>query len=411
MRIKLAEERGNVLVTAILLMAIMLSVGMAIASTVDTQTVQSRKERERESTFNLAEAALSAQTFILGRRGTGTTTNPYPSTGCPGAANDFFCPSNANLMKSYTGDATQVDFGSDTSWRTDVLDDADASGTPVRFWDDSYLSVANWPRYDKDNNRHVWVRSEARVRGHLRAIVAWVQIEDRIVSFPRYAVLSGYLHGDNSGGHGGRPLVNSTGSLGIAVRCDAAPQSSCVDLNPTKGPQLQPPGNFQLNYANSTAIGGDDLFALEDMAKANGTWYETCPANPNGDVVYVKNAGTCKYNDSTPAAPGATRCCNTQANPGLFVLERGTVEWSGNIEFWGVVYHANLDNSSGERLVETSGTSAIRGGVLVDGNGGVYAGSSGDNIVYNAFSFDDIKAVGTAGVVQNTWREIVPIDN
>ena len=66
------DERGNVLVTAILLMSVMLSVGIAVASTVDTQTEQSRKERERESTFNLAEAALSAQTFILGRRGTGT---------------------------------------------------------------------------------------------------------------------------------------------------------------------------------------------------------------------------------------------------------------------------------------------------------------------------------------------------
>ena len=42
MREKLAEERGNVLVTAILLMAVMLSVGLAVASTVDTQTSQSR---------------------------------------------------------------------------------------------------------------------------------------------------------------------------------------------------------------------------------------------------------------------------------------------------------------------------------------------------------------------------------
>ena len=70
------DERGNVLVTAILLMSVMLSVGIAVASTVDTQTEQSRKERERESTFNLAEAALSAQTFILGRRGTGTAAEP-----------------------------------------------------------------------------------------------------------------------------------------------------------------------------------------------------------------------------------------------------------------------------------------------------------------------------------------------
>jgi hypothetical protein len=311
-------------------------------------------------------------------------------------------------MRSYSGDATQVDFGTDTSWRTDVLDDADASGNPVRFWKDDYLSVAGWPRYDKDGNRHVWVRSQANVRGHKRAIVAWVNIEDMIVSFPRFAVLSGYLHGKNAGGHGGRPLVNSTGSLGIAVRFNAPPQSTCVDLNPTKGPQLQPPGNYQLSYPNSTAIGGDQLAALEDVAKANGTWYATCPANPNGDVVYVKNAGTCRYTNSTPAAVGATKCCNTEANPGLYVVERGTVDFGGNIEFWGVVYNANLDNSSSERMVETSGTSMIRGGVIVDGNGGVYAGSSGDNIVYNAFAFDDITAVGTAGVVQNTWREIVP---
>jgi hypothetical protein len=409
MREKLAEERGNVLVTAILLMSIMLSVGIAVASTVDTQTAQSRKERERESTFNLAEAALSAQTFILGRRGTGTSVNPYPAAGCPSGTNEF-CPVDANLMRSYTGDASQVDFGtgSNTSWRTDVLDDADASGTPVRFWNDSYLGDANWPRYDADGNRHVWVRSQATVRGNTRSIVAWVKIEDRIVSFPRYAVLSGYLRGDNAGGHGGRPLVNSAGSLGIAVRCNQAPQSGCIDLDPVKGPQLQPPANFQLSYPNSAAIGGDDLAALEDMARANGTWYATCPSNPNGDVVYVKNAGSCSYQNNTPAAPGASVCCNTKVNPGLFVLERGSVNFGGNIEFWGVVYHANLDNSSNERLVETSGTSAIRGGVLVDGNGGVYAGSSGDNIVYNAFSFDDIKAVGTAGVVQNTWREIVP---
>ena len=411
MKKKLAAERGNVLVTAILLMSIMLSVGIAVASTVDTQTAQSRIERERESTFNLAEASLSAQTFILGRRGTGTETNPYPDEGCPGAGTSFFCPSTTTLMQSYSGDASQVDFGADTTWQTDVLDDADADGQAVTFWKDEFLSDTTWPRYDANNNRHVWVRSEAVVRGHKRAIVAWVKIEDRIVSFPQYAVLSGYLHGKNSGGHGGRPLVNSTGSLGIAVRCSVAPQSDCVDLDPTKGPQLQPPGNYQLSYPSATAIGGDELAALEDVAKANGTWYEGCPSNPNGDVVYVKNAGTCRYTNSAPAPPGGTKCCNSSANPGLYILERGSVDFGGNIEFWGVIYNANLDNSSSERMVETSGTAAVRGGVLVDGNGGVYAGSSGDNIVYNAFSFSDIKAVGTAGVVQNTWREIVPADN
>lgn len=404
------QESGNVLVTAIMLLGAMLSVGLAVASMADTQTSQSRVERERESAFNLAEASLSAQTFILGRRGTGTVDKPYPAEGCPASGDEYFCPDSDDLLDNYKAADGHVDIGDDTVWETHVLDDADASGTAVTFWKDEYLSEPGWPRYDANNNRHVWVRSSAEVRGRLRSIVAWVKIEDRIVSFPRYAVLSGFLGGKNSGGHGGRPLVNSTGSLGVAVRCNSPypPQSACLNLNPTKGPQLQPPGNAQTSYPGSTAIGADELYALEEVAKANGTWYASCPSNPNGDVVYVKNAGTCRYTSSTPAAAGQSKCCNSEADPGLYIVERGTVDFGGNIEFWGVVYNANLDNSNLDRMIETSGTAAIHGGAIVDGAGGVYAGSSGDNIVFYAFAFEDIKAVGTAGVVQNTWREIVP---
>ena len=70
MKVRPSDERGNVIVTAMLLLAIMMGIGFSVAAQVDTQTGHSRTERERESSFNLAEAALSAQTFILGRRGT-----------------------------------------------------------------------------------------------------------------------------------------------------------------------------------------------------------------------------------------------------------------------------------------------------------------------------------------------------
>jgi hypothetical protein len=419
---KLNEERGSVMVTAMLLLAVMLSLGFAVMSQVDTQTAKSRTERERESTFNLAEAALSAQTFILGRRGTGIPTRQYPIEGCSKTppADDYFCPIPAQIEKSYNG-AGQVDFNFSSStdgWRTHVRDDVNpATGQALRFWDDAILNPAHaqyssWPRYDADGNRHVWVRAEAVVRGRKRAIVAWVRIEDRVINFPQYAVLAGRVGGKNSGGHGGRPLVNSTGSaLGIAVRCSGPypPQSpTCIDLNPTKGPQLQPPGNFQLNYPRQSALEDPDaLQALEDVARANGTYYSTCPANPNGKIVVIENAGDCKYTNSTPAAPGASKCCNSQANPGLLIIKRGKVELGGNIEFWGVVWNANLNNLSDIDMVETSGTSAIHGGALVDGPGGVYAGSAGDNIVFYATAFENISSVGTAGVVQNTWREIV----
>jgi hypothetical protein len=417
---KLNDERGSVLVTAILLLAIMMTLGFAVMSSVDTQTRQSRAERERESTFNLAEASLSAQTFILGRRGTGIAGHQYPLGGCPVPAgqDDYFCPLSAQIEKSYNG-AGQVDFDFSSAtdgWRTYVRDDRDpVTNQPVRFWNDDIINPANskyasWARYDADGNRHVWVRSEAVVRGRKRAIVAWVRIEDRVINFPQYAVLAGKVSGDNSGGHGGRPLVNTTGSsLGIAVRCSTPPQSTtCIDLDPTKGPQLQPPGNYQLSYPRQSALEDPDaLQALEDVARANGTYYTGCPANPNGKIVVVENAGDCQYTNSTPAATGATNCCNTQTNPGLLILKRGKVEFGGNIEFWGVVWNANLDNSSERDMIETSGTSAIHGGALVDGPGGVYAGSSGENIVFYATAFENISSVGTAGVVQNTWREVV----
>ena len=38
------------------------------------------------------------------------------------------------------------------------------------------------------------------------------------------------------------------------------------------------------------------------------------------------------------------------------------------------------------------------------------AGSSGMNIQFNPWAFESVNVAGTAGVVQNTWREI-PDDN
>jgi hypothetical protein len=421
------DERGMVIVTAVMLLMIMVAIGLAVLSQVDTQTSQSRKERERESSFNLAEAALSAQTFVLGRRGTGTAAIPYPASCSTSASSDFYCPASAQLMKSYNGSngSGQVDFDTATTWTTWVRDDANpTTGAPVLFWDDAYLNNANWARYDKGGafvngasvpNRHVWVRAEATVRGKTRALIAYVRIEDKAVNFPQYAVLAGSVRGQNNGN---KTLVNSTGSpLGLGVRCAEPPLSaSCIDLDPNKGPQLVPPNHFELNIPgngnavppDNPAIDSDALQSLEDVARASGTYYASgCPANPNGDVVVIENATNCLWNNSAPAAPGMSKCCNSPTNPGLLVIKKGAVNISGNIEFYGIVYNANLDNSTGTKLIETSGTSAIYGAAIVDGRGGVWAGSSGNNIMYDPTAFANINAVGTAGVVQNTWREIV----
>jgi hypothetical protein len=421
---RLGNERGNVLVTSIVLLAGMMMIGLATISFVDTQTGASRKERERESTFNLTEGVLTSQTFVLGRNGTGSETVAFPDQ-CTPQSTDFLCPSPAELARTYDS-ATQVDFGPGTTWVTSVRDNEDPStnltdSDPNNDASDFYhasLTGSCGPAadtgdhiycWDKNHDDQLWVRAEATARGRTRTIVALIKVERRPINFPQFALLGGSFQTSNNGR---KVIVDANGSQnGVAVRCtlsgsEPAPEDPCLGYDPGKG-QLSPPGAYGTGYPNQPAVESDDLIALEDTARSNGTLYEHgCPANPNGDVVYVKS-GDCSYNNSAPAAPGMSICCNSPGNPGLYVIENGSISLNGNIEFHGLIYAANNTSpqSSGV-LVQTGGTALVKGGVIIDGPGRMLAGSSGQNIDFELYAFSNISTIGTAGVVQNTWREL-----
>jgi hypothetical protein len=397
MRARLASEGGAVIVTAILLIAIMLSVGLAALARVDGQQQESRKQRQRESSFNLAEAALTTQIYILGRKGTGTVSNPYPDT-CP-APGDDFCPDAANLAANYDP-ATQPDFKAGSAWQTWVRDNAySSSTTPDTFWEDSLLVTR--PRYDANADKLMWVRAQALVRGRVRAMVGLIRIEPRPVTFPGYAILSGKFRTTNNGNHSAA-IVDTTGSLGVTVRCSGTvPSTGCIEYRPDRGQIL--PNNVSTGYPQGQTLSPADLEALIDVARANGTYYTSCPANLTGDVVVLDPGGAseCAYQGNTAH--------NSVANPGVLVLASGKVDFRGTTNYYGLVYHANLSGSTASDLVRVHGNAQINGGLIVDGNGGLEAGSSGKlNIKFNANAFNDINAFGTAGVVQNTWREIQP---
>ena len=78
---------------------------------------------------------------------------------------------------------------------------------------------------------------------------------------------------------------------------------------------------------------------------------------------------------------------------------------NGTATFYGVIYHANVDESS-DMLVTLTGNISVYGSIVIDGAGGLSAGSSKVNLVYNPNAFAGLKAFGTAGIVQNTFREI-----
>jgi hypothetical protein len=113
--------------------------------------------------------------------------------------------------------------------------------------------------------------------------------------------------------------------------------------------------------------------------------------------VFIES-GNCSYN---------TGSANTSADPGFLVIATGTLSLGGNFTYYGVVYAANLQASTGN-VVSLGGTSQINGAVAVDGGGGVSAGSSKANIVYDPNAFNAVQGYASAGLVQGTWREIAP---
>jgi hypothetical protein len=409
LRRRLRREEGNVLVIAVMMMTLMLTLGTTALSTVDTQTDVVKKERQHESTFNFAEGVLHAQTYVLARLGTGSPGNEFPDN-CDQASVEPLCPDDTRIETNFDP-AVQSDYATPASWRTQVRDNPDGD-----FYSSSAVEAA--PKYDANDDKQLWVKAEATVRGRTRTIVALIKVEFRSVSFPRYALAGGWFETSNNGR---KVIVDSEGSLGVAVRCSdpgdgsEPPWPGCLEYDEGKG-QLEPSGHYETDYPEtSTGVLTDELEALEDFAKANGTYYATCPTDPNGLVVVVES-GACAYNNSTPAAPGQSKCCNSKAHPGVFVMKCGSVSFGGNIEFSGIVYVPNKSSSSSttwcssDAVVETQGTALITGGVVIDGPGGFLAGSSGMNIEFDPWAFDNVKVAGTAGVVQNTWREI-PDDN
>jgi Tfp pilus assembly protein PilX len=405
------DERGNVIVVAMLVLGIMLALGLAAMSRVDTQTAQSRVERHRESTFNLTEGALSQQIFILGRRGTGTSLNPYPAVCGTGLAASSFCPDSTKLALNYDK-ASQNDFDpAQTKWRTWVRDNASSgSTTPDTFWTDSLIGNAltgagGRPRYDQNNDKLMWVRAEGLVRGRYRAIVGLIRIEPKPVTLPGYAILAGTFETTNNGNHSAQ-IVDTTGSLGVTVRCGSpngtGETPGCLEYESKKG-QIEPDVTHT-GYSESTTLSQDDLESLIDVAKANGTYYTSQPASLTGDVVVLDPGGSTlwKYTGNDQF--------NSPSNPGMVILLSGKLELNGTVNYYGLIYHANRSNSPDSDLVKVHGNSQLQGGVIVDGKGGVEAGSSGKlNIKFDRNAFTDINAFGTAGVVQNTWREITPL--
>jgi hypothetical protein len=408
----LRSERGTAIVTAVLLMAIMLTSGLALAALVDAQTKVSATTRTRETAFNLGEAALNAQVRALAQPGSWpgpgiAASAQYPT--CLSASTDARCPLASELLSLFP----TADAASGATWQTDIRDN---DGAYASFYSDALLTSPY--HYDHNGDDRVWVRASATARGRTRTLVALVRAESQPEDILNAALLSGRLDLSNNGN---KIVIDNTAGGLMAVRCTPTISEPlpCLgyelgqgntgtlsDLTQELYSQVSPANTAQTAYSGAAALDAEALARLRSTAISYGTYYPNgtvnCPSTLAGKVVWIDNADLCNFSGNATY--------NSQASPGMLIVNRGTLRMTGTQWFWGVIYHAAQATTA--TLVELGGNVCVRGGIIVEGTGTTSVGSSGNacggeaNVVFDPTAFGAVKSLATAGIVQNTWREL-----
>jgi hypothetical protein len=402
-------ERGSALVIAMFAIAVMLMIGLATYSFVDGQQAQANRQHIGEASFSLTNAALNEQMFQLGSVWPKSSATAYPTSCTSAAAAAAPCPDAAALSSSYSGTtygAGACPGGVTNGWRTFVRDNG---GGATSYYDPAV--VPGQPSWDANADGSVWVRAEGTARCRTRTTVALVQLSRVPLPFPRNVVTTNWLSLRNNGR---KVIVDTLGTYaqppsaaqpknaqagGVAARCVSAP-TPCVSYDPSKG-QISP-DTTQINSGGSASTLTDDQIdgmRLQAKTAVPPTYYAagTCPPNLTGKLVFVEDLTGCSgYSGG-----------NSGNSPGVLVFLKGTLSFTGNGVFYGIVYAANkgVPPVTGA-VVSINGTAAIQGAVTVDGPGGVVAGSSRTNIVFDPRAFSLLQALANATMVPNTWRQL-----
>jgi hypothetical protein len=115
------------------------------------------------------------------------------------------------------------------------------------------------------------------------------------------------------------------------------------------------------------------------------------------------DATSCKFTGNTNY--------NSPTAPGFIIMRKGTLEFAGGGQFYGLILHLNEAGRNAavaatDACVRIPGTFDVFGGVVVEGKCGFYIqGNARLTFAPNNLNFS---VTGVAGLVQNTWRELPP---
>jgi hypothetical protein len=246
------------------------------------------------------------------------------------------------------------------------------------------------PRYDRNGDGMLWVRSRTTVGISSRTQVALVQVQRKALDMP-HAVLSGNTITTKYS----PKLTVHPGGSNVLVRCVAAQTGNpngCID---SKRPDQIPAESVKAT-GTTPALSAADLQTLRERAKSEGGWYATCPDEPAGPLVFIES-GFC---DESSMPPGK------KTNPGVYVLVDGTLNIKGSGDYWGLIYLANKSNRSGD-VFDSNGNHQWNGSINVDGLGNVNLGTSTNtSLEFDDNVFNGLYGYVNAGIVRPSFREI-----
>ena len=446
----LQDERGFAMVVAIVLMGLMLGLGIAALGLVDSESGRTREQRVRESSLQLDEGVLYAQSLVMSTKWP-SALNPYPTTCTSAGPVDTRCPSAATLAGSAgAANFANVDQRNGATWITKVRDNGGplaAAYNPLQADLAQTTGAKTCPgpcTYDFNEDNQVWVQSQSTLRDggtparpqyRSRNVVARLRLETLTENVPETGVTAGALSVTNNGAHGGTPMIDVQGAE-VLVRCPDLMNTQCVNAKAGQvvpAPKAGTVGNFmtpeQLARFKQRAITDGNYFPGCPTADASGkidlsgkvVWVEGCASPPN----LTSNIKTGACNPPPGLDPD---CVNTDSTPGMLIWHCARADFSGGWTLHGVLYMANNsdgtcapalgtrgdgrcvgNNVDDTRDVFTSnGGFGVWGAIAVDGAACMKVGSNGLQVKFDPNVFKSAQSYGTVGLVQNTWRELPP---
>jgi hypothetical protein len=404
------RQEGAALVTALMFVALMLTVSLAAIAVVDSQQRDSGRDRKRESTFQLSEGVLNTQIFLLSRQWPGTAALAYPPTCTRANATSVLCPDDPRLASSFQGPDYRT-----IEWSTEIRDNVGSAD----YYNDAAMGSPSIPSWDANGDGHLWVRSRSVLPdGRARTLLALVKAEVLSANFPSHAVVAGSIKMEQQGNHtyiwtgGGRWDNEDVPAGRVVVRCSPPSATSCA--HESKDVHISP-ASVESDPTMRPAMTPETIDRMRATARQAGTYYAgngtQCPTSLAGQVVFIENATGCTAHNVNNAV------YNSKAQPGVLIIGSGHFLYQ-NPTYYGLVYHVNGSDGVGTPLTDnpapmaTKGNGVIVGAVIIDGNGTLEVGNNNGgpgfpgNIVFHPGARNALKVFGTAGIVQNSFREI-----